>query len=513
LTRRPNILLITSDQHRPDCYGFAGRRVRTPHLDRLMASGTRFDCAITPNVLCQPARASLLTGMLPLSHGVYDNQVDLDPAIGAQGWGGTLGRAGYRTAFIGKSHFGEHPGVTPWGAPEDREASAGFPEDWNGPYMGLEHVELMILGHWHPLLPCERPPRGQHFERWFWQRADAWDLWARDASTGADAAYGTAAAQTWTSGLPSAWHSTTWVTDRTRAFLREHDRSRPFCLWASYPDPHHPFDCPEPWASLHRAEDVDISPTHATDLDRRPWWHRAALEREPQGKSEKNRTLRKEYSRIPTQTDAQLAAMTANYYGMIAFIDHGVGRILDALEEEGLAEDTIVIFTSDHGELLGDHGLYLKGPWHYDGLLRVGMMMRGPGVPKGRVVTDPVSTMDLAATFADWAGTALPGDAQSRSLQPLIDGTGGRDFAWNEWNLGPARCGVPLELRTIRTATHRLTTDLISGAGELYDLKADPREMENLWESNAAGAVKAGMLERLRHRPGPIMASLPENRE
>lgn len=515
LLKRPNLLLITSDQHRPDCFGFAGRQIRTPHLDALAASGTRFDCAITPNVVCQPARASLLTGMLPLTHGVYDNQVNLDPATGTRGWAGRLADVGYRSAFIGKAHFGHDARATPWGGPEGRMDSAGFPPDWQGPYMGFQHVELMILGHWHPLLPCEKPPRGQQFERWFWSHDNAWELWAKDARTGSDAKYGIDAAQTWISALPAQWHSTTWVTDRAIDFLtnREPDNP-PYCLWASYPDPHHPFDCPQPWASAHRADEVDISRTHQRDLDKRPWWHRAALENEPLGKTEKHRILRREFSRIPPQTDRQLAAMTANYFNMIAFIDDGVGRILDCLTEKGLDRNTIVIFTSDHGELLGDHGLYLKGPMLYDNLLRVGMIMRGPDIPAGQVVNKPVSTMDLAATFFDWAGVEPPANIQSVSLLKTLQGNApGQDFAYNEWNLAPARAGVTLELRTIRTETARLTVDLLSGEGELYDFGEDPQEIHNLWDDPSAAGLKQEMMDRVQQRPGSVIEHLPEHTE
>jgi arylsulfatase A-like enzyme len=512
--KRPNILLITSDQHRPDCFGFAGRKIRTPYLDQLAADGTRFDCAITPNVLCQPARASILTGMLPLTHGVYDNQVHLDPAIGQRGWPARLTASGYDTAFIGKAHFGEDPRASEWGSPESREDSVNFPEDWHGPFMGFDYAELMILGHWHDLLPCEKPPHGQHFERWFWSHPDAWKKWGEDSQTGSSANYGTFASQTWSSALPAEWHSTHWVTERTKAYLAEHQSSdQPFCLWASYPDPHHPFDCPEPWASLHRAEDVDISRSHQLDLDQRPWWHRAALERKPQGKSEKHRILREQYSRMPAQSDAQLAEMTANYYNMIAFIDDGVGAILQQLESSGLADDTIVIFTSDHGELLGDHGLYLKGPMMYDKLLRVGMIMRGPGIKANAQIDDPISTMDLGATFCDWAQTQPDPDAQSQSLTPLLSGEANREWAYNEWNLAPARVGVELQLRTIRTADARLTVDLISGEGELYDLSSDPDEMHNLWNQPQASALQQQLLGYVEQRPGPIMEQLPEHTE
>lgn len=110
---------------------------------------------------------------------------------------------------------------------------------------------------------------------------------------------------TWTSALPAAWHSTTWVTDRTRAFIEQHDHEQPFCLWTSYPDPHHSFDCPEPWAGQYRADEVDISRTYHRDLDSRPWWHRAALESQPTAKSEKVRALREQWSRIQPQTGDQ----------------------------------------------------------------------------------------------------------------------------------------------------------------------------------------------------------------
>ncbi len=515
MPRRPNILLITSDQHRWDCFGFEGRRIATPALDRMAGSGTRFSAAITPNLVCQPARASILTGMLPLTHGAYDNFVDLDPRTAERGWARRLSDAGYASKFIGKAHFGENPAATPYGAPENRSRSVDFPDDWSGPYMGFDDVELMILGHWHDLLPCEKPPRGQHFERWFWSRGregEAWALWAQDLGPRCEAA------QTWHSALPERWHSTTWVTERTLAFLDRCGAETPFCLWASYPDPHHPFDCPEPWSRLHRADEVDISRTHARDLERRPWWHRAALENEPQARTERSRILRREYSRIEPQSDRQLAEMTANYFGEIAFIDHGVGRILDRLDARGLADDTIVVFTADHGDLLGDHGLYLKGPTPYEGLLRVGLIVTGPGVPAGRVVPDPVSTVDLAATFYDYAGcdgagVDCPGEIQSRSLRPLIEGTGSRDAAYSEWNLGPGRAGVELHLRTVRTAGAKLTVDLLSGAGEMYDLVNDPDEMANLYEDDGYRGLRRMLADAIRARPGPVLSEFPEHRE
>ncbi len=448
--------------------------------------------------------------MLPLTHGVYDNHVSLDPAVGEAGWARGLANAGYNSAFIGKPHFGVNPNNTPYGAPESRSDSAAFPDDWAGPYMGFDLAKIMILGHWHDLLPCEEPPRGQTFERWFWghgKPGEAWRLWAEDAGPTPEAA------QTWFSKLPAEWHSTTWVTECTLDFLGQHaDEAEPFCAWVSYPDPHHPFDCPEPWSRLHHEDDVDISRTHERDLDKRPWWHRAALENTPQAKHEYERILRQKYSRIAPQTDRQLAQMTANYYGQIAFIDHGVGQILQKLEETGLADNTYVVFTSDHGDFMGDHGLYLKGPTPYDGALKLGMIVKGPGVPADRVVAEPVSSVDFAATFYDWAGQETPDNIQSESLAGMLAGhEEARHVAYSEWHQQSSRTGVELNLRTVRTKTAKLTLELISGEGELYNLLDDPDEMVNRFNDPGAAALKKELTDMIRARPGSIMEEMPEH--
>lgn len=501
---RPNILLITSDQQRGDCYGFEGRRVKTPHLDQMAADGTRFSACVTPNVVCQPSRASILTGQLPLTHGVHDNGIDLDPAVGRNGFAGALSAAGYDTRFVGKAHFSTYHTFEPTGTPECLRSSANYDADWSGPYMGFDTVELMLVGHnW--FLP-EKPPGGQHYERWY--HADG-------RGDDRNRLYQTAlppvsdAAQTFHSALPPAWHNSTWVGDRTIAYLRDAAKAdRPFCLWASFPDPHHPFDAPDPWSRMHHPDEVDLPPHRSRDLDRRPWWHRAALENEPKGAGD-FAEVRKSYSRIPPQTDAQLRDLIANYYGQISLIDHNVGRILIALAEAGLDADTLVIFTSDHGDWLGDHGLILKGPMHYEGLLRVGLIVRGPGVSAGAVVDEPVSTLDLGATFHDYASTNALLPQHGSSLRTLLQGgTETRDYALNEWELLPSRAGVQLSLRTVRTKTHKLTLDLRSDEGELYDLVNDPHELENRYHDPACASVRRELTAMIDARPDDARVEL-----
>jgi arylsulfatase A-like enzyme len=507
MTAKPNILLITSDQQRADCFGFENPHVKTPHIDRMAREGTRFSACITPNLVCQPSRASILTGLLPLTHGVWDNGVDLDPSVGARGFSGALAASGYRTALIGKAHLSTKSTFAPTGTPECNKSQASYGPNWFGPYMGFQHVELCALGHMHRTRPLERPAVG-HYERWLCTRGkdeEALELWKMDLGPAVGAA------QTWSSALPSAWHNSTWIAERTIDYLAHHNPDKPFCLWASFPDPHHPFDCPEPWNRMYDPKSVVLPKHRSRDLERRPWWHKAVLEGKPQLADPAMYKFRAEGSRVPDQTDEQLAHMTANYYGMISQIDHNVGRILEALEQSGLARDTLVVYTTDHGELLGNRGLYLKHPIPYEDLLRIGMVVRGPGVSAGRVVREPVSTLDLAATFHDYSDVAPARTLQSRSLRPFLQGQDAtRDVAYSEWHVHASRCGVALKLRTVRTKTHKCTFELESGAGELYDLVNDPDEMTNRFDDPAYANIRKELHDMMRARPGEVQESLRE---
>ena len=499
---RPNILLISADQHRADCFGFQGRNIKTPHLDQLAAEGTHFSNCITPTVVCQPARASILTGQLCRTHGVHDNGIDLDPKVGEKGFAGAMAAAGYETSFFGKAHFSTYHTFAPTGTPECLKSSAEYPDSWFGPYMGFNHVELMLVGHnW--FLP-EKPPHGQHYERWFYAdgRGDE-----KNALYQKNAGDTKGAAQTWHSQLPVAWHNTSWTADRAIEWLKHGRGDEPFCTWISFPDPHHPFDAPEPWSRLHDPKDVDLPKHRKRSFEGRPWWHEAVLTAEPTG-DKKGAEIRKSYSRIAEQSDDQLREIIANTYGQIALIDHNVGRILTALDEIGIADNTIVIYISDHGDWLGDHGLILKGPMHYDGLLRVPMIVRGPNVPKGKKVDEPVSTLDLGPTFFDYGQAEALQTQHGETLRPLVEGNNAsRDYAMNEWELLPTRAGVGLSLRTVRTKTHKLTIDCQSEAGEMYDLASDPDEIHNLFDDPAHQAVKDTLMGYIHARPddaGPI---------
>jgi arylsulfatase A-like enzyme len=197
--------------------------------------------------------------------------------------------------------------------------------------------------------------------------------------------------------------------------------------------------------------------------------------------------------------------MTSNYYGMISLIDHSVGRILSTLRDLGIEDNTLIVYSTDHGDLLGDHGLYLKGPTPYEGLLRVGLIMKGPGIPKSQRIDDPVSTLDMAATFAEIAGTQLDPAAQSKSLLRVATGEETRDVAYSEWYVNEGRCGVPLELHTVRKKDWKCTVEMRTGAGEMYDLREDPDEMRNLYDQPSGAAMRKQALDLIRARPGAVL--------
>lgn len=501
MTTKPNILLITSDQHRGDCFGFEDRRVKTPHLDQMAREGTRFSNCITPNAVCQPSRSSILTGLLPCTHGVSDNGIDLEVEQGELGFGRTLANAGYQSGYVGKTHFSTHHTFAPTGTPEDKHTIPTMDENWMGPYMGFDHMETMMIGHYANGRPTP-PPDSLHYERWLYadgRGPDKINLWDTHLSPDVGAP------QTWNSALPVAWHHSTWVGNQAVRYLEQH-KDQPFVLWASFPDPHTPFDCPEPWSRLHHPDDVDLPYHPERDFDRRPWWHAKSLEGKPVMPDKKLTAHRANYSRVTPPESDKLRHTIANYYGMISLIDHNVGRILTTLDELGLAENTLVIFTSDHGDWLGDHGLLLKGPMLYEGLLRVGCIARGPGVGVDQVVTDPISTLDLASTFYDYAAVSTPADLHSKSLKGLLEGSGeNRDFAYNEWDLRPSRSGLDLRLRLARSKSAKLTLELNSGVGEMYDLSNDPHEMDDLFGDPGYAALQKELTDMIRSRPDDMV--------
>jgi arylsulfatase A-like enzyme len=484
-----NILLITTDQQRADTLGVEGSPLAaTPRTDALAAQGTRYSAARTQNPLCQPARASILTGTYPSTHGVTCNGIDLPADQEERSVATLLGHAGFRTGFFGKAHFATTFPFFPTGKIESVEGSAAVDPDWYGPYFGFEHAELLLFGHnlriaelmgqWNWIYGP--PPFGLHYARHIFRDGHERGVerlrLMQPEATGAQWDH----TQTWRNALPEEDHPTTWVADRACSWLRDVDG--PFFAWVSFTDPHHPMDPPAPWCDRYTpADTLEVLPkVHPNEHDDSPPLH-AVLSQGMRG-----RPMEWANPGGATLTRDELATMTAGYYGMVAQLDHAIGRVVDVLDERGIADDTLVIVSTDHGEFLGEHQMIFKGPFGYDSLLRVPLVVRGPGVPVGGVVDDPVGTLDLAPTMLDAVGIPVPDWMEGRPLRDLP-----REHVLTEDDFDII---ARIPMRTLTTKRYKLHRYLEAPFGELYDLQEDPGEIVNRWDDPAYASTRNDLL-------------------
>ncbi|MCZ6874712.1 MAG: sulfatase-like hydrolase/transferase [bacterium] len=512
-----NFLLIMTDQHRADhlsCYG--NPVLATPNLDRIAANGLRFERFYVSNPVCMPNRATLMTGRLPSNHGVRYNGVPLHPRSNT--FVHLLRNAGYRTALAGKSHLqnmGVGPAILrktppPW--PVQGTLAEGFAESmlhderlrtdieliarWRDqgevaipqPYYGFDDVKLTI-GHGDFV-------RG-HYQTWLAEHHPAPHT-LRGAKHALPAERPLSISQAWRTQVPEELYPTTYITDQTVKYLKRYattDSEAPFFLFCSFPDPHHPFVPPGRYFDRYTPNDIPVSPVWNNPHQHTPP-HVQALVKEL-GTPEAVRHTPVAFA-VDAEQTREAIALT---YGMISMIDDGVGRILDTLEQQGLANHTVVLFTSDHGDLMGDHQLMLKGPYHFQGLIRVPMLLNVPGRTNGSVTSALASTVDLAQTILHLAGLEPYHGMQGQSLVSLLDNpaTSVHDDILIEDDGQRLLKGTnrPIRLRTLLTPEWRLTYYDGFEFGELYNLIDDPLEHHNLWHTPATQTVQAALTDRL----------------
>ena len=516
--RRRNVLLITVDQQRFDALGCHGQEVaRTPHLDALAADGIDFRRAHVQNVVCMPSRSTILTGQHPRTHGVVANGVALPHD--ALSVADVLRAAGYRTALVGKPHFGPHLDLLLRHA-ENRVA-------WGGaslPVYGFEHME--IAGH--------GPIVQNHYTDWLY-RHDRSDVHGfAPVLTGAGGG-DTGAPEVCHNPIASERYHTDWVAERTTRWIAEQGADPWFC-WMSFPDPHHPYD--PPVEEVRRRvdwRDVPLPENHIRDRATA----RAVLSGRPAhwlGYFDGTFTNPEGGPSIrPSDVTAdQLREITAMVAVENELIDDAVGRVLADLERLGIAEDTDVIYTSDHGDLGGDFGLLFKGPYHVDSLLRIPLIWRPAASQRvaPAVVDEPVGLIDLAPTMCAVAGVEAPAAMEGSPL-PTEPGSG-RERVLTTWDSQFRQVGM--HLRTIyrdgwlctryepsttdvggRFALYwavwgrRCTVPRYDGTeGELYDGSEDPHQRVNRWHDPAVRSLRDDLLTDLAdHLPAARVPALP----
>lgn len=456
-----NVLLITCDQLRADTLGCCGNSViRTPKIDTLADRGTNFTKMFVAYPICAPNRGTLATGRYPSVHGLRQNGMALPKR--ELTFMEVLRQKGYATAAAGKMHFGPQwrfgddprslrdPGATlainPQPAPTEMPWH-GFTEAWItedhrvGPYADY----LKELGY---------------------------DPWADPHS------FSYPQHQTVRSAFPAKHHQTTWITDRSIDFLRKQTGERPFLLWTSFVAPHHPFVVPAPYDTMYNPEGMPL-----------PHFD----EKEPERWPEKylHKYLRTEGSHeaigMNRLSDHEWQRIRAYYYGSITHIDEEVGRLLGALEEKGMMEDTVIVFTSDHGEMLGDHHLLFKGTT-YDEVTRVPFIVAEPG-GRQSVCDSLCCSIDVMPTLLDLAGVGIPASVQGKSLEPCLrsPGTTVRDCVLIETQFP--------DVRALRTDSELFSWHGPNRQGELYDLDDDPFAQRNLWDMPKADRLQKRLLD------------------
>lgn len=490
MAQRPNILLITSDQQHWNTLGVTNPRIHTPALDRLAREGVRFDRAYCANPVCSPSRSSIITGLYPAWHHCWTIGVKLPEDVPTVG--GMLAGGGYQTALIGKAHF-QPLASTPESTslechPVLRDLA--FWREFHGPWYGFQHVEV-ARNH------ADEHLAGQHYAIWMEERGlanwrDYFQEWPPTRDRRGSRPYWMSSRHSWS--LPEEYHYTTWTGERTVAAIeRSVAGGQPFFIWSSFQDPHPPYLVPEPWASMYDPADMEPGMLEPGEFERMPPHYGKTQEAEP------DLTMYREtygphgfHSHL--MEEAELRRCIATYYGMISFMDREIGRILDALDRLGIAGETIVVFTTDHGHFLGQHGLVAKGAFHYEDMIRLPMLVRWPGrAPAGTVSGALQSQVDFAPTFLRAAGMDVPGAMQGRSqLDAWQGGEPVREHVIVENRHEPTL----VHLRTYVDERYKVTVYRDRPYGELFDLQEDPEERRNKWDDPGCLALRAELLHR-----------------
>jgi arylsulfatase A-like enzyme len=487
MSENMNILFFITDQQRADHLGCAGNPIlKTPNLDRLASESVRFTNAYVANPICMPNRASIFTGMYPNMHGLRTAGMNLpeDTPTFTQ----TLLNRGYYTKAIGKIHLQfASPAFKKdsWSAESanhwfSREWRPKMKENFPKPYYGLKDVEL-IVGHGEI---CS----GHYFD-WLEERAPHYidEIKAKGWSHVFKPYYNT--------NMPEELYPTSFITERAIKFLEDYSQgnygNHPFFLFCSYPDPHHPVTPPGRYQKMYKPEDIKL-PANFDDIHN-------LKNHKFLGTLLNHPFFRGMILRITTEDEVR--NFTASTYGDISMIDDSVGKILAALDKLSLANNTMVIYTSDHGDLMGDHGLILKGPCPFNGILNVPLIWKVPGITKSGISDSLVSSIDISKTILSLLNIKQrnqPPDIQGVDITPILKDPKQkvRNFCLVEHDEEVENFKIKTRLRHFITEDYKLTVyDNIKGYGDLFDRKNDPLEVKNLWETNSE--LRHELLEKL----------------
>jgi len=459
---QPNILWICTDQQRYDTIRALGNpHIRTPHLDRLAAEGVAFARAYCQCPICTPSRASLLTGYYPSTLHVNRNgnaycPPDIPLLTRA------LAEAGYDCGLAGKFHLS---------AAENRVEPR------------LDDGYRFFQWSHHPKPETFWPGETHAYQHWLAEQGVRWEeAYPTDAKLSADA--GWKPQDTYRPGIAARYHQTTWCANEAIRFMRE-ERQGPWLMSVNPYDPHPPFDPPAEYLQRMDAASMPL-----------PLFRPEEMQSQLAFQSIDHQTKN---PRSPHDYDAR--GMVAAYYAQIELIDDQVGRMVQMLEETGQRENTIILFTSDHGEMMGDHALLYKGCRFYEGAVHVPLIISWPDhFQQGLVSQALVELTDIAPTLCDLLGMSIPADMHGRSLAPILTGQADphthREFVRCEYHDALVEPHAS-HANMLYDGRYKLVAYHGQDIGELYDLQEDPQEFVNLWSKPEAQALRLDLTKRL----------------
>lgn len=503
MSEKMNVLFIIADAHRADqmsCYG--NRILKTPNLDKLAKDGVRFTNCFCTNPICMPNRATMITGLYPNVHGVRSNGINLRediPTITK-----TLRKRGWHTAAVGKLHhqFWLAPFKHKYKSAESLDSWASnksgndlVRENFLLPYYGYNEVEVIsgngtvCAGHYTEWLEERAPDIAEDMKKRVQNYDNLFSLFCKE--------------------IPEELYNTTYVKERTLAFLERYAGgkygNKPFYLHCSFPDPHYPLFPPKMYQDMYKAEEIDL-PSSFHDI-------KNLYSHEFLGPHLKNPPFKKAFIRESTEKEVQkLIALT---YASIQYVDYSIGQILASLEKLGYSDNTIVIYTSDHGDLMGDHGLLFKGPCPFNGVLQLPMIWKIPGLTKPAGVSDSlVSSIDYPKTILNLLNVPErhhPPDMQGYDITPILENPDNkvRDFVLieNDEEVGP----LMSRLRHLVTEEYKLTVyESLPEYGDLFDRKNDPDELTNLWYDNKYKDLRLKLVTKLLHENLKAQSKYPK---
>lgn len=470
---RPNLLWICTDQQRWDTLGCYGNSlVRSPHIDALARGGALFESAYCQSPICTPSRGSFLTGRYPRTTRCRDNGQNM-PATEALVTR-LLAGAGHVGGLAGKLHLSaSHPSVC---VGAERRIDDGYDRF-----------------HWSHSPDHQNP-------------ANEYLLWLRERGLRFERKTHPGSAHVQTS-LPAEHHHTTWCAQKAIDFMTERAAAadgQPWFFSVNLYAPHHPFDPAPEYLEryLGRLDDVPLPNYVPGELDGKPEAQRI----DHQGAY----GIRDHYS-FPDMSEDDHRLVRAAYFAMCDQVDEQVGRMMEALDRSGQRERTMVVFMSDHGEMLGDHGMYLKGPYFYEPAVHVPLIIAGAGVAARRI-SGLVELVDLAPTLLEAAGLPMHPGMQGRSLWPLLAGKAIEERPQREdvyCEISTSRAGQREDATMVRNERYKIVVHHGFELGELYDLSADPDETCNRWLDPAYASIRSELLLRTCDRIAQTADPLP----